>query len=118
MDARLAEIGLAGGVGGDFVADALELAAANIFQILPLGRGGGGFIEIDRNLEAAGDFCTDVAGHGHAVLEGDAVNGNEGDDVGGPHARVSALVMGEVDQLRSLAGAADGGLLNGFPLAN
>jgi len=118
MHARLAEIGLAGGVGGDFVANALELSAANVFEILTFGRGGGGFIEIDRNLEAAGDFGSDVAGHGDAILEGDAVNGNEGYDVGGTHARVRALVMCEVDQFRSLAGAADGGLLNGFPLAN
>jgi hypothetical protein len=60
MHARLAEVGLAGRVGGDLVADALELAAADVFQILPLGRGGGGFVEIDRNLEAAGDFRADV----------------------------------------------------------
>ena len=52
MDARLAEIGLARGVGGNFVANALELAAADVFKILALGRGGGGFVEIDRNLEA------------------------------------------------------------------
>ena len=39
MHARLAEIGLARRVGGDLVANAFELAAANILQILPFGRG-------------------------------------------------------------------------------
>ena len=52
MHAAFAEIRLARGIGGDLGADAFELSAPNVLQILALGRGGGGFIEIDRDLKA------------------------------------------------------------------
>ena len=69
MHARLAEVGLARGIGGDLVANAFELAAADVFQILALGRGGGGFVEIDRDPEALRNFGAHVARHGDAVLD-------------------------------------------------
>jgi len=61
MNARLAEVGLADRVRRDFVANSLELAAANVLEILALGRNGGGFVEIDRNPEAARDLGSHVA---------------------------------------------------------
>ena len=82
VHARLAEVGFAGGVGGDLVANALELAAANVFKILPFGRGGGGLVEINRNREPPGDLGADVLGHGHAVFNRDAVDGDEGNHIG------------------------------------
>ncbi len=118
MDARLAEIGAARGVGGDFSADAFELAAANVLQILALGSGGGGFIQIDGNLETLGDFGSDVARHGDAVFNGHAFDRDEGYDIGCTHARMSSLMMGEVDQFGGLACAANGGFLNGLAVAD
>src|ERR1035437_8394313 len=118
MHARLTEIGHAGRVGGNFVANAVELAATNVLKILPLGRGGGGFVKIDRNLEALPDFGSDVPGHGDAVFESDAIDRDKGNDIGRAHAGVSAMVLGKVDKFLSLAHAANRGLLNGFPLAD
>ena len=116
MHARFAEIGLARRDGGDLLANAFKLAAADVLEILALGCGGGRFVEIDGNREALPDFVADVPGHGDAVFNGDAFDGNEGNDVGGAHARMRALVLGEVDEFGGLANAANGGLLNGFAL--
>ena len=69
MHAGLAEIGLARGIGRNVGADAFELAAANILQVLAFGRGGGGFVKIDRDLEALRDLGSDVARHGDAVFD-------------------------------------------------
>ena len=88
MHARVAEVGLAGGIGGDLVADTFKLAAADVFEILALRGGSRGFVEIDRDLKAAGDFGADMTGHGDAVFEGDAVDGDERNDVGCAHAWV------------------------------
>jgi hypothetical protein len=69
-------------------------------------------------MEAPGDFGSDVAGHGDAVINGDAVDGDEGNHIGRAHARVRALVPGKVNQLGGLAYTADNGLFDGFPLAH
>ncbi len=58
-----------------------------------------------------------MAGHGDAIFKRDAVDGDEGNDIGRAHARVRALVLGQVDQLGGLAHAANRRFLNGFPLA-
>ena len=59
-----------------------------------------------------------MIGHGDAVFDGDAFDGNERDHVGGPHARMGSRVVVEIDEFRRLADAADGGFLNGFALAH
>ena len=118
MHARLAEVRLALRLRGDLVADALELAAADIFQILPLRRRRGGLVKIDRNLVAAGDLRAHVLGHGHAIFNRHPVDGNEGNDVGGAHARMRAGVLRQVDQLGGLADAANRRLGDGLPLAD
>ncbi len=79
---------------------------------------GGGFVEVDRNLEALPDFRADVAGHGDAIFNRHAVDGDEGNHIGRAHAGVRALVPREVDQLGGFAYAANRGFLNGFPLAH
>ena len=94
MHAGLAEIGLARGIGGNVGADAFELAAANVLQVLTFGGGRGGFIKVDGDLEALRDFGSYVAGHGYAIFDGDAVDGDEGHYVGRSHARVRALMLG------------------------
>ena len=59
-----------------------------------------------------------MARHGDAVFDGDAVNRDEGHDIGCAHARVRALMFGEIDQLGGLPYPANGGFLNGFTLAD
>ena len=118
MHARLSEVGLARRVGGNLVANSLELAAANVLQVLPLGRRRCGFVEINGNLEALPNYCSHVPGHGHAIFNRHAVDGDEGNYVCRSHARVRALVAGEVDQLGGLADAANCRLRDGFALAN
>src|SRR5581483_12099128 len=118
MNTRLAVIGLAGRVGGNLVADAFKLPPPDDLEVLALGRGGRSFVEIDRNAEAARDLRPHVLRHGYTIFQGHAFNGDEGDDVGSAHARMRALVRGEVDQLGGFSDAADGGFLDGFALAD
>ena len=59
-----------------------------------------------------------MARHGDAVFDGDAVDGDERNDIGCAHARVRALMLGEIDQFGGLADAANGGFLNGLALAD
>ena len=117
MQLRLPEVGFARGVHCDLVAQPLELTAADVLEILALGRGGRGFVEINGDLIALPYLRAGVAGHGDAVLEGDAADGDEGDDIGRADARMRALMMGKVDQFRGATHAADGSLLHGFALA-
>ena len=118
MHTGVAKIRFARGVGGDFCANAFKLPATDVLQILPLRRGRCRFVEINRNLITLPNLFADVAGHGHAVLDGDAVDGNEGDNVGRSHARVRALMFRQVDEFGSLAYSADSGFLNGLALAD
>ena len=118
MHAGFAEVRTARGIGGDLCADAFELAAANIFETLALGDSGGGFVQVYGNLVALPDLLADMVGHGDAVFNGDAVDRDEGNDVGRAHARMRARVDVEVDEFGGLAHAADGGFLNGLALAD
>src|SRR6202040_2594513 len=97
--AAVAEVGLARGIGRYIGTNAFELAAANVLQVLTLRSGRGGFIEINRDLEALRDLSSHMACHGDAVFNGDTVNWNKGHNVGSAHARVRALMFGEIDQL-------------------
>src|ERR1700687_2541027 len=116
MHARFAEIGRARGIGRYVGTDAFELAATSILQVLALGGSCGGFIQIDRDLETLRDLGSDVARDGDAVFDGDAVNRDKGHDVGCAHARVRALMLGEIDQFGGFAYPANGGFLDGFAL--
>ena len=115
MHVRLAEIGHARGIGGDFVANALELASANVLKILARGRGGGGLVEIDRNLETLPDFGSHMPRHRHAIFESNTVNRDERNHVGCAHPRVRALVARQINQLGGLAHTANHGFLNRLP---
>ena len=59
-----------------------------------------------------------MARHCNAVFDRHAFDGNEGHDVGRSHARVRALMLGQIDQLGGLSDPTDGGLLNGFAFAH
>src|SRR5271155_3222644 len=117
MDAGFAEIGLARWVGRNVGTDTFELTAANILQVLAFGRGRSRFIKINWDLEAFRDLSSDPARHGYAVFDGDAVNRDKGYDIGCTHARVRALMFGEIDQLGGFAYSSNGGFLDGVALA-
>jgi len=95
MDARLSEIGPARGLVAMSARNAFELAAANILQILALGRGCGGFVKIDGDLEAFRNLGSDV---GAPWLRQSSmvtpVDRNEGHDIGCAHAWVRRLDAG------------------------
>jgi len=74
--------------------------------------------EHEQTVAGAADLFADVARHGYAIFNSDAVDGDEWHDVGCAHAGMRALVEVEVDHFRSLADAADGGFLNGLALAD
>ena len=59
MNASFSEIRLPVRVGRDFAAQAFELAAPDVFQILAIGPGGGSFVQIDRDSEPVGDVAPD-----------------------------------------------------------
>ena len=96
-----AKIGQAIRIGGNLGADAFELAAADVLQILAFGASGGGFIEINRNLVALPNLLADMAGDGDAILESDAFNRNKWHHVRSAHAGMCPLVLGQINQLAS-----------------
>src|SRR3989338_2028947 len=86
------------GIGRRFLAKALELAPADVFQVHPVGPRGRFFVEVDGNPEAFPDLLADVAGQRDALFDGHALDGDEGDGVGGADAGMRALVLGEINQ--------------------
>ena len=109
-------IGFARRVGYDVRANAFELSAPDVFQVLPLGRGCRRFVEVNRDLISLPDLFAHVPRHGHTVFNGHAIDRNEGHDVRRTHAGMRSLVPVQVDQLCRLADAANRGLLDRFPL--
>ena len=71
----LAEVGPARRVLGDAVADALELAAADLGEVRALGRRGGGAVEIGRNAGTAKKFLNPflLIARGNTVMPGHRV---------------------------------------------
>ncbi len=104
-----ADIGAAGGVTPGGVAEALELATADVFEQDAVGAGGCGSVEVDGDAVPAPDEETGLAGEEGAVRERRSADGDEGDDVGGTDAGVDAVLTGEVDQFGGLACSANGG---------
>ena len=105
-----AEVGNAGGIGADVSARQLELAAADISEVLAIRAGGSFFVEKDGDAQFGADFGAELAGEGDAVVHCGPFERNEGADVGGADAGVFALVGGEVDQVAGLGDAVEGGL--------
>src|SRR4029077_2182650 len=90
----------------------------DVLKVLPVRIGRRRFIEIDWNLKALPYLFSDLARDGDTVLNGHALNGDKRNHVGGADARMCALMLGEVDQLRGLAYAANRRLGNGFAIAD
>jgi hypothetical protein len=113
-----ADVGATCGVAEGSVTEALELAAANIFEEDAVGAGSGCSVEVDGNAVAAPDKEAGLAGEDGAVGEGCSADGDEGDDVGGADAGMNAVLGGEVDEFSGSAGGADGGFDDAFGRAS
>ena len=113
MERGTANVRAAGRFAQHRVAQTFKLAAADFFEQGAVRTGGGGFVEIDGNLMALPDFVARLTGEERALLEGDAANGDKGDDVGGADAGMDAFLGSEVDELGGASGGANGGFDNG-----
>ena len=69
-------------------------------------------------MQLVGDAAGQTARQFGALLERDARNGDERQHVGGAHARVSAVVVAHVDELRGAFDTGKGRLEHGFGLAD
>ena len=91
----------------DLLAQPLELAAADVGEVLAVGARGGALVQEDGDLELAPDALAELARERDAVLHRRSLERDEGHDVGGAHARVLAGVRGEVDVSLRLADAGE-----------
>ncbi len=73
-----ADVGAAGGIAAGCVAEAFELAAADIFEEDAVGTGGGGSVEVDGDAVAAPDLEAGLAGEDGALGEGAPLTGTKG----------------------------------------
>ena len=118
MHPRLAEVRLARRIGRNLRANSFKLPAPDVFQILPLRRSRRRLVQINRNLKSLPDLLAHMTRHGDAILDGHAINRNERHHVGRAHARMRALMLGQINQLRGLAHAANRRFLDRLPLAD
>src|SRR5207253_7034513 len=86
MNACFPKIRLARWIAGDFRANAFELSAPYVFQILPLRRSRSSFVQVNRNLITLPDLLAHMARRGDAIFEGDSVDGDEWHNVRSSHA--------------------------------
>src|SRR5262249_19899871 len=90
----------------------------DILKILTLRRGRRRLVEVHRNLISLPNLLPDMARHGDAVFDGQALDGDEWHHIRRPHTRVRALVLGQINQLRGLADPANNAFLYRFALAH
>ena len=114
MQPRISEVRLACGIGRNFRAYALELSAADIFQILPLWRSRRRLIEVNGNLITSPDFCTRVTRHHDAIFQRDPLNWDEWNNIRRAQTRMRSGVPRQIQYLRSLTYATDSSFLNGL----
>ena len=93
-------------------------ALAAYGEIFALGGEGRGLVAVGGHAELSGDALGEGAGHGGALLEGDAADGDEREHVCGSDARVCAGVAAHVDELSCASHAAESGLHHGLGLAD
>src|SRR6267154_895487 len=116
MQPGISEIRFARGIDSNIVADAFELAAAYVLQVLALRGSSGGFVEINRYLKALPYLLTHMAGHGDAICNAYAFNRNEWHNIRSSQPRMRALMFIQIDQLCSFAHSANRRLLHRIPL--
>ena len=109
MEFGATDVGAAGGIAAGSIAEAFELALANVFKLDTVGPGGGGSIEVDGNAITTPDQKASLAGEDGALGERSSANRDKGDDVGGADAGMDAALPGEIDEFGGLACGADSG---------
>ena len=77
--------------------ESFELAATDVLESLSMGRRRRVFVEEDRDVVRFRDGFANLAGEGHAVRDGGAFEGNEGDDIDRAHPRVLSAMGSQVD---------------------
>src|SRR5205085_7843867 len=103
MASRLAKIRAARLIGENVFTQAFELPPAYILQILPFRPGGRRLVQIYRNLVALPYFRAYMLRDSNAILNSYAFNGDEGHHVSGANARMRALMLVQINQLRGFA---------------
>jgi tetratricopeptide (TPR) repeat protein len=81
----------------EFLGEALESAASNVFETASFGTSRGGFVEKDRQVTRHAECSRHVTSHVDTVGQRDAADGHKGDHVGGADARMDASMVAEVD---------------------
>ena len=82
---------------GQLLGQRLVLAGAADGQILPLGAEGRRFVAVGRDAQFVGDAPGQLPRQGGTLLERDARNGDQRQDIRRAHAGVSPLVVAHVD---------------------
>ena len=88
-------------VGRHLRGEPLELAAADVFEVLAQRIRGRFLVEIHGHAKALRDFARRLLRERDAVLHGDAFNRHERDDVDGAKTRMLARVSAQVDRAGS-----------------
>src|SRR5262249_5876539 len=96
-------------IDADVIAQALKLPRSNILQVLPFGRGCSSLVEVHRDLVALPELLAHLAGNGRTILERDAFDGDERNNIGRPNAWMCSSVLGEINELSRLPDSAYGG---------
>ena len=109
MQFAVAKVGLPCRIGLQLLANALELAATHILQVLTLGHLRGRLVQVNRHVIPLPDFFAGPPGNGDAIFQRHTFDGNKRDHVGRAQTGMSSRVFGEVNKLDSLANAADCG---------
>src|SRR5262245_6519129 len=88
--------------------NSLELAAPDVGEIPASRTLGGAIVQEDRDLQLFSHAFTELFGEDDAILHRRALEGNERDDVGRPHAGMLAAVRVEIDPVARGANSGEG----------
>lgn len=111
------EVRVTGRIGKNGLAEGFKATLANDFEAFALGTEGGGFVEVDGNLQLCPNALTELMGKDGALVERDALDGDQGNHVGGANAGVDAVMGVEIDGLTGDLNGAKGSLKDGIGVA-
>jgi hypothetical protein len=97
---------------GQLVGETLVLAGPHVGQVAPLGAAGRVLVQVHGDAQLVANASADRARNSCTIIHGDAGDGHEGADVGGPEAGVLPFVFGHVDQGCCRLDGAERGLLD------
>src|ERR1700722_13989612 len=103
MQFWFANVGLTVEIALQVFAEAFELAASHVFKIYAIRSCGSGLVEKYRDAVTLPYFIANPPGERDTVVECDAFDGDEGNDIGRANSRMSALVDRKIDEFSGLA---------------